>query len=349
MASAHLFSLIVSADLQEIGSGGSVVDKKASLFADEPLVQIVLAVFNGADYLVEQVESLVNQSYQNIEILISDDGSYDGSVGIIDQYCSADSRIRRLYSGRRFGSASGHFMWLLTKTDARYVMFCDQDDVWDADKVANEMEKMLEMESDYWASPILVHSDLRVVNSELTLINSSYMAYQHIDPARVQLRHLLAQNVVTGCTALLNRRLVDLVSATVGNPNIIMHDRWVALVASALGKIGYVPAATVSYRQHESNSIGAHGFSVRDKLSSWESVVQSVCKGMQQANALLLYFETKMSDADYSACARYGSIYLVGGKLQRILELVRSGCWMFGFRRKMAQIVAVAMINSSGF
>jgi hypothetical protein len=122
-------------------------------------------------------------------------------------------------------------------SDAKYFMFCDQDDVWNQDKVELTLQKMYEMEKLYKNTPILVHTDLEVVDENLHTINPSFMKLQNLDEKKNRLNNLLIQNTITGCTVMINRDLAKLCLPM--SSNAIVHDWWVGLVAGYFGKIVY--------------------------------------------------------------------------------------------------------------
>lgn len=138
-------------------------------------VQILMAVYNGERYLDQQIESILNQSFQDWELLISDDCSTDRSLDVIRLYCERDSRIRLVLDGSHFGSAKSHFMALFRIASAPYVMTADQDDVWDTHKIELTLNKMKESEIKS-SGPVLVCTDLRVVDQNLNLISPSFFA-----------------------------------------------------------------------------------------------------------------------------------------------------------------------------
>lgn len=93
-------------------------------------IEVLLAAYNGAAYLEEQIDSILSQTYGNWILTISDDGSSDGTNGIIDRYVSEyPEKLRRLRSGKHFGSPKDHFMWLIGQSDADWIVLSDQDDV----------------------------------------------------------------------------------------------------------------------------------------------------------------------------------------------------------------------------
>lgn len=221
-----------------------------------PSIEILVATYNGERFLAPLLDSLLAQSL-TANILIRDDRSTDRTQAIIDTFIGVHpNRIRQVPHDGGPAGASRNFSNLLSAATADYVMLADQDDVWDQDKTAiclDEMERMEEMAGK--TAPVLVHTDLRVVDQDLKLLSPSFFDFQGLDRTRIGLPDLLGQNVVTGCTAMLNRALYRLASPV--PPEAVMHDWWIALVAAGLGHIGFVNRSTLSYRQHDHNTLGA--------------------------------------------------------------------------------------------
>lgn len=221
-----------------------------------PSIEILVATYNGERFLAPLLESLLAQSL-TADILIRDDHSTDQTQAIIDTFIGVHpNRIRQVPHDGGPAGASRNFSNLLSAATADYVMLADQDDVWDHDKTAvclAEMERMEGMVGR--AAPVLVHTDLRVVDQDLKLLSPSLFDFQGLDRKRMGLSDLLGQNVVTGCTAMLNRPLYRLASPVPAEA--VMHDWWIALVAAGLGHIGFVDRPTLSYRQHDHNTLGA--------------------------------------------------------------------------------------------
>lgn len=226
-------------------------------------VEILVATFNGAPYLPAQMESLLHQQTSaSVRILIGDDGSTDATGSIIADFCVRHpGTIQALGCGPGRGAAA-NFGRLLDSSRADYVFLCDQDDIWDADKVESSLQLMRDAERAHGkATPLLVFSDLRVVDRDLNLVAQSFWRYQNLDGHAVSLLSLVMQNVVTGCTCLLNRALLS--RALPLPDSVLMHDHWLALVAAATGRLLVLPRPTVSYRQHGGNEVGARAWSMR--------------------------------------------------------------------------------------
>lgn len=220
-------------------------------------VEVLLATYNGGRFLREQLDSIMAQDYGKIRVLARDDGSSDETVEILDQYAKRfPGRFRVMPASPPTGNAKNNFLLLMKASNADYICFADQDDVWLPDKVSRTKQAMDQLESRWGtAVPLLVFTDLHVVDDQLTILHQSFWAHMNIDPDRMdRLAALMVQSVVTGCTAMLNRPLLEL---SLRMPDeAFMHDRWIGLVASSMGKSSGVRVPTVLYRQHEHNVLG---------------------------------------------------------------------------------------------
>ena len=214
---------------------------------------IILSTYNGEIYLKEQLDSLFNQSYKNIEIYVRDDCSKDKTLDVLKLY-----PIKLINSTNNLGAKNGFSELLsiaLNVSDGDYFMFCDQDDVWDSYKVEKTLDKMLETEFCNPNLPVLIHTDLEVVDKNLNSISQSMWIYEDIRPEYNSFSRLIMQNTITGCTVMINKELAYK-SMPVAK-NAVMHDWWIGLVASYFGKIEYLKESTIKYRQHDNNTIGA--------------------------------------------------------------------------------------------
>ncbi len=220
-------------------------------------ITILMATLNGERYLREQLDSLLAQTCKDWELYIRDDGSTDNTIDIIRSVLQQDRRLHLVSSAGSVGGACRNYAVLLEQAAGPYVMFCDQDDVWLSDKIEVTLSTMKDCERQFGAdTPILVHTDCRVVDSACREISPSFMAYQHMEHVEDNpLRILLSQNFITGCTVMANHALLS-ISRPVPD-NALMHDWWLGLMAAATGKIAFVPRGTLLYRQHTDNAVGA--------------------------------------------------------------------------------------------
>lgn len=275
-------------------------------------VLILLAAYNGGAFVRQQIDSILAQDYPYWHLVLSDDGSEDGTVEILERYAAEQpEKITHYRSGIRFGNAQNHFLHLLSRFhDAPYIMFCDQDDVWHPDKIRRTLDKMREVETDP-VQPVLVHTDLRVVDENLRELDSSFLHYSNLEGSCMKLNRLLIQNVVTGCTVMINRVLADIACEALPEHDIMMHDWFLAVLASACGKNEFLPETTVDYRQHGHNTLGASNSRslsyVKSRLSQ-RIIRASVFSGTRQAEAILRCYARHIPEANRKILAAYASL-----------------------------------------
>ena len=232
-----------------------VLDALGTVAPTLPKVEVLLATFNGASFLPAQINSIFSQTWPHISVVAGDDGSTDETMTILKDWERATAGMRVLDSQPRVG-AMRNFSRLIQESSASYIAFSDQDDVWDPDKLSITMGRMLEEEQRRGRdTPILVYTDLRLIDGGSRLLCPSFWQKARVRPQDATFSNMLAQNLVTGCSMLANRALLDLACPI--PPQAIMHDYWLALVASAFGAAIPISQVLVSYRQHETNVIGA--------------------------------------------------------------------------------------------
>lgn len=230
-------------------------------------IDILLATYNGSAHLREQIDSLQKQTHVNWRLWVRDDSSNDNTVEILNREKLNEDRIKLISESHNNQGPGGSFSWLIENipNDAIYIMFCDQDDNWHPDKISKTLNKMLQMTSKHKETPLLVHTDLVVVDESLNLISPSFWRYQHLDVKCKSVNRLMVQNNITGCTMMMNRMLVDMALPVPGEA--MMHDWWIGLVCSVFGEIGVVDEALIDYRQHTGNDTGAKKYLSNFKIS----------------------------------------------------------------------------------
>jgi hypothetical protein len=255
------------------------------------MITVLLATYNGAAWLPALLESIQSQTLGDWELLARDDGSTDATAAILRSAAQTDRRITVVEDSAGRLGAKRNFEQLLLgafSRGARYVALADQDDVWLPDKLRLQHAAMQAHESALGQrTPLLVHTDLRVVDERLRTIHPSHTVYERIArTCRPQqaLRVALAHNFVTGCASLCNRALVEL--ALPVPPEAVLHDWWLALCAAAAGRVVYRPEPTVLYRQHAQNSVGSTGIGRLAQLSRWRPARENLRRSAAQAQAL---------------------------------------------------------------
>lgn len=233
-------------------------------------VNILLSTYNGQDFLAEQIQSIQQQTFQDWRLLIRDDGSSDATMELIQQFVTSDPRISWLNpeDQTNYGVIAS-FYTLVKAEEADYYFFSDQDDVW----LPEKLEKTLAQAQHYPKDkPLLVYTDLTVVDQNLQTIYPSMIATQS-HHANTELVQELTENTVTGGTMMINRALADLWQTT---DNLLMHDWYLALLASAFGHLAYLDEPTQLYRQHDNNVLGARTWTKR--MANWLKPNQLVSK-----------------------------------------------------------------------
>ena len=275
-------------------------------------LEILMATCNGAEYLREQLDSVLRQTYTNWHLTVSDDVSTDETVRILDEYThSYPDKISRADFGQRFGSAKAHFMRLCANCEADLIALCDQDDVWFPDKLDKMIALLRENMRVYGnETPLLVFSDQIPTDARLNPLSDSLVRMQALPVTDLDWHALIFQNVITGGACMFNRALVKLACADCDAEKIVMHDWWLGLTAARFGRIAYLNAPTGYYRQHAQNSVGAKNVSstayVIDRLTHISSVRELILSRKAQALEMQKAYSELLTEADRTFLLRFG-------------------------------------------
>lgn len=305
-------------------------------------IQVLMACYNGETYLPRQLESLRAQDDPCFSVLLQDDGSTDSTPALLEEACRDSRFCLAAESGRHHG-AIGNFISLMKQSTAAYAALCDQDDEWAADRLSRCRAAMEEAEARYGAdTPLLVHSDARLVDTHGNTLHESFFAHQGWDKTAVTLPRLLVQNNVTGCTLLMNASLRRLVVEHGDPAGMHMHDWFIALTAAAFGHIVFVDAPLVNYRQHGVNVMGASKQPLPQRaakaLTQWQKGKKRIALTYTHTRAFLdAYGDALPQDAkrvidDYLATEKLP-------KLRRVLAVQRLGCTMQSKVTRLGQII----------
>ena len=260
------------------------------------MIAILMSTYNGKAYLQEQLESVLRQTVSDFLLLIRDDGSSDGTPDLLREI--SDPRVR-LVQGENLGPAGSFFALLdaARQENADFVFFCDQDDIWMPDK----LERLLAEMGKCPAGPALVFSDFAMIDGSGSVTGDSYtaMAQLRIPADGNFFPKLLAQPYVFGCASVLNRELLELVKDPPAG--IEMYDCWIALVASLLGTVRYLPQSTIYHRFHSSNATGRSGMNslaarVRRVTQNFQKQAENTALRLRQAQLLLDRYRDILSD-----------------------------------------------------
>lgn len=222
---------------------------------------ILLATYNSARFLEAQLDSLFQQTVRDWVLYIRDDGSIDSTLAIIAAYRKKYSNIVLLEDEKKGLGAMNSFMVLLAQVETDYYLFCDHDDVWLPNKIELTFNRLLDLEIQNPETPIIVHTDLQVVDQNLDLLHPSFWKMSAIKPHVIENKNLIQVfNCVTGCTMAFNQEVKELAFPYVTETP--MHDWWLAIVTVRnKGLIEHLPVSTILYRQHGNNEVGARNTS----------------------------------------------------------------------------------------
>lgn len=212
----------------------------------EPRVTILLATYNGQRYLAEQLDSIVQQTHKNWDIITSDDGSSDQTLQILKYYNIP------IVNGPRQGYAA-NFLSLLTKVNSEsdYYAFADQDDVWMDHKLKQALAWLQSLPEEV---PALYCGRTQLVDEYLQVIG-----YSPLFKKKPGFLNALTQNIGGGNTMVFNRTALNLLRQTKSHTDIVSHDWWAYLLISGAGGAVYYDAEpTVCYRQHAANIVGSN-------------------------------------------------------------------------------------------
>lgn len=218
-------------------------------------VDILLPTYNGEKYIQKQIKSLLQQSHKDLRIIVRDDCSTDQTINIIQNLANEDDRIVINTDITRNLGLVFNIEYLLNLSDANYLIFCDQDDVWFENKIELLLKEMLIRENNLGSkSPILIHSDCYVTDEFLNIKG----LFKGSSPLNYGLENSLFKFHVQGASTMINRALKNNILPFINN--IYLHDRYIHLVAEVVGYRFYINMQLMYYRQHSSNQVGSSSF-----------------------------------------------------------------------------------------
>jgi glycosyltransferase involved in cell wall biosynthesis len=267
-------------------------------------IEILLATFNGENYLEALLESISSQTYSDWVLSVADDGSSDGTLEILKKFQNKfKDRVFIKVNSTRMG-ASENFMNLMASMKLDLVAFCDQDDIWLPNKLSRLYDEYMEQErkSKDTKSPILIYSDARIVDEKLKTLQPSLFQFHKTQGSVSHSYNMLKyRNCITGCTVLTNRDAVNMAIKSATDlfhkfqTKVVMHDHWLGLVVSVnSGSIVRVEDALVLYRQHEKNAVGAvkarasFKLLIRKAKNIWKKYL--MVKSLEEGSFFIIYF-----------------------------------------------------------
>jgi glycosyltransferase involved in cell wall biosynthesis len=210
-------------------------------------ILVLVSTYNGEQYLSQQLDSLLNQKGVDVSILVRDDGSSDNTIQVLEYYGNRYHNLH-YYQGSNVGPIMSFFDLLKHANGYDYYAFCDQDDVWDDEKLLCAIQ-MLSKEPD--SIPVLYCSNLKVVDENLNFCRKAHSI--KYDTTR---RYSgIVDFYAVGCTEVFNQKAADMTNAHI-RKDCLMHDSWVFMICNFFGKVIYDVNAHINYRQHGHNVVG---------------------------------------------------------------------------------------------
>ncbi len=246
------------------------------------MIYIIMCTFNGERYIKEQLQSIVDNIMEDWKLFISDDQSADCTMKIAGEFQEKHPDKIFIYYNSSKKGAIGNFLNKIYETgllmaEDDYIMLCDQDDIWNPDKIEKTMKGMKELIKTYGNNrPLLVCTDVCVADDDMNVINESFRRMNHYSIKNLDFPHLMMENKVQGCTVMINRSLALMLKKM--PKRATMHDGWLGLIAAAFGKVKYIDEPTMKYRQHDNNVQGSVAYKddVKNKFSNLKEQRQIV-------------------------------------------------------------------------
>lgn len=243
---------------------------------------ILMAVYNGEKYLSKQLDSIINQSFTNWELIICDDNSDDNTKVIVDNYMSRESRIIEFISNEgQIHGAYANYFFLMRYVKERYdtysyYFYCDQDDIWNSNKMLKQIQCIDNIKMEKGDSPILVYSDLDLIDGEGKKIGKKMSDIKSLDLSGKEYSIFFNPAFVWGTTMAHNGKLWELLYLPCKESNMTSHDNYVSFYAVMYGTIFYMDEVLVLYRRH-----GGNVSPLQRKYNIW-SATKKILTGMKK-------------------------------------------------------------------
>jgi len=304
----------------------------------QPRIAVLLGTFNGARFLEEQLESLAAQDAARVDIYASDDGSTDGTLAIIERWRAKWAKGKFEISVGPGKGFSENFRGLAIaageRADADFVAFCDQDDIWDTDKLAAAVAALSEAAD----RPAVYFSRTRLIDARGRPYGVSPLFRR-----QPGFRNAVVQSIGGGNTMVLSARGIALFAESARRTPFVAHDWWgYIIVSGAGGYVWYDPEPHIAYRQHDANSVGSN-VGMRARLKRLRRQFGGAFAGWNTTNTAalgkcldLLSAEARAILAEFTAMRRTRS-------LAGVRQFLRSGIRRQTVQGNIALAIAVAL------
>lgn len=227
----------------------------------EEQVDILMATYNtDLKYLKKQIDSILNQTYKNIKLLISDDNSSKEELkNALKEYEEKDKRVKLYFQKENMGYIN-NFGFLLEQSNSNYIMFADHDDIWYSNKVERSLEELKKNDVD------LVYVNSNQIDENDNIIHNDYFKYKNMPLINKKGKLAISRCVGIGCSQMFTKSVKE---KMIPFKNCVMaHDWLAAFIANNQKGIIYIKEPLFGYRLHNTNVFGGRNLS--QNLAKWK-------------------------------------------------------------------------------
>lgn len=293
-------------------------------------VDIAMASYNGEQYIGQQIDSILAQTFTNWRLLIRDDGSSDRTVDIIRQYCCQDARIVLLEDSAGNLGTSMNFERIISHCTAQYTMLADQDDVWFEDKISRSLQLIMQHDQEI---PLLLFSNSILTNSDI----SHTLGYLYSKKLKCQLKDFLFANAgYQGASMMFNRALQNKIFPFMPNSNV--HDYHICLIAFFYGKIIFLDKPLLSYRRHET-AINPNNKSLVARIKSFFQGEAILCHPVMKQYLIQLweYHKDNIGESEKKTIEIY--LKIIDGRISRLNKIILARKGKFTLRNSQVYLL----------
>ena len=224
-------------------------------------VDILLATYKSdIKFLKMQIDSILNQTYENINLIISDDNSNDNELKkVLEEYENKDGRVQLYFQEKNLGYIK-NFEFLLEKSTADYIMYSDHDDIWYPEKVEKSLKELIQDDVD------LVYVNSRQIDQEGKVLHSSYFKYKNMPLIYGKDKLAISRCIGIGCSQIFTKNVRDKMLPF--KESVMAHDWLAAFIANEQKGIAYIEKPLFDYRLHTNNVFGGRNLS--QNLARWK-------------------------------------------------------------------------------
>lgn len=310
------------------------------------MIHIIMCTYNGEKYIKDQLQSIADNTVTEWKLYTSDDKSMDNTKMILQEFANNNPGKVEVIVHEEKNGAPLHFLEMIQKVLEKMqgddvIMLCDQDDVWFRDKIELTLEHMKKLRERYTDQiPLLVCSDVEVVDENMKQISPSFRNMNHYSIKNLDFPHLIMENKVQGCTCMINMSLASKIREL--PKNISMHDSWLGLIACVMGKIDYIETPTMAYRQHASNVKGTMNYwqMIFLQLQNLSEQKYIVYREALQIKEFLRIYDMELDDYTKQVAKAFASLEQQGFWTRR-KNIMKYHMWKTGIIRNIGLLVLI--------